>query len=214
MTPTVEPAGVSVRRIKVAADLFEIRWLGDPPVEVVLASAYDALSQQLAMTNTSYDLLCDRLETAEQQLAEMRGAAEAARKVLSTIYAKYGLAIGPYSSQAQKANVMLGAALAPTSQPSRGKCEGCGNEIDPDTCGCGEPINGYHDNHTPIPMGCDCHRSTRVEADCAQPERQATDDIVAELREAARALRHDSTVDTHACANAIDRAITALEAHK
>lgn len=43
------------------------------------------------------------------------------------------------------------------------KCEGCGKEIDPDTCGCGEVIRPgvAHDNHYPIPMGCDCYRAAR-----------------------------------------------------
>jgi hypothetical protein len=50
-----------------------------------------------------------RLIAAAPQLLE---AAKEAAEVLSTIYAKYGLKIGPYSSQAQKANVALGRALA------------------------------------------------------------------------------------------------------
>lgn len=38
-------------------------------------------------------------------------------------------------------------------------CEGCGEEIDPATCYCGEEIDGSaHDNHYPVPMGCACHR--------------------------------------------------------
>lgn len=38
-------------------------------------------------------------------------------------------------------------------------CPGCKQEIDPDVCHCGEPCKkGYHDNHNPIPMGCDCGR--------------------------------------------------------
>lgn len=38
-------------------------------------------------------------------------------------------------------------------------CSGCGQEIDPDTCGCGLPIthSGW-EGHSPIPMGCDCFR--------------------------------------------------------
>jgi hypothetical protein len=38
-------------------------------------------------------------------------------------------------------------------------CTGCGNTIDPTTCGCGDPIRGgWHDGHAPVPMGCDCYR--------------------------------------------------------
>jgi len=38
-------------------------------------------------------------------------------------------------------------------------CAGpCGEEIDPTTCMCGEPITGAaHDNHYPVPLGCACH---------------------------------------------------------
>lgn len=40
------------------------------------------------------------------------------------------------------------------------KCAGCGKVVDPDVCGCGEPIapGVTHDNHYPIPAGCDCFR--------------------------------------------------------
>lgn len=44
----------------------------------------------------------------------------------------------------------------------RPKCVGCGNDIDPLVCWCGDGIDekeSYHDNHHPIPMGCDCYRS-------------------------------------------------------
>jgi len=46
-------------------------------------------------------------------------------------------------------------------------CEGCGNEIDLDYCGCGSPIT--HDamdaGHAPIPMGCDCFRAPTTPGD-------------------------------------------------
>lgn len=44
---------------------------------------------------------------------------------------------------------------------TRVRCDGCGNEIDPDTCHCGQPIDGhgYAPGHGPIPMGCDCGRA-------------------------------------------------------
>lgn len=39
-------------------------------------------------------------------------------------------------------------------------CHGCGSYIDPETCGCGSPIEGhtYGNGHGPIPLGCDCYR--------------------------------------------------------
>ena len=40
-------------------------------------------------------------------------------------------------------------------------CPGCGQTIDPDTCWCGEPFSGGHnDSHSPVPMGCECGRVT------------------------------------------------------
>lgn len=37
-------------------------------------------------------------------------------------------------------------------------CEGCAEEVDPDTCWCGSEKDGEHDNHIFIPMGCECFR--------------------------------------------------------
>lgn len=40
-------------------------------------------------------------------------------------------------------------------------CAGCGNEIDPDCCGCGEMREGHNPwnaGHAFVPMGCDCMR--------------------------------------------------------
>lgn len=47
--------------------------------------------------------------------------------------------------------------------PPSTTCEGCGKEIDPDCCGCGDGRE-HHGNptdagHSFIPMGCDCFRS-------------------------------------------------------
>lgn len=36
-------------------------------------------------------------------------------------------------------------------------CDGCGQEIDPDTCHCGSAIGDYgHDGHNTVPIGCIC----------------------------------------------------------
>lgn len=47
-----------------------------------------------------------------------------------------------------------------TTSASRPICEACGREIDPDCCGCGDPMEGHsvYSGHPPIPMGCDCYR--------------------------------------------------------
>lgn len=39
-------------------------------------------------------------------------------------------------------------------------CTGCGNEIDPDVCHCGDPMKSHsaYCGHTPVPIGCDCGR--------------------------------------------------------
>lgn len=37
------------------------------------------------------------------------------------------------------------------------RCPNCKEEIDPDTCWCGDYIkNHYYENHAAIPMGCTC----------------------------------------------------------
>jgi hypothetical protein len=38
-------------------------------------------------------------------------------------------------------------------------CEGCQTVIDPETCGCGSPIDGHsaYEGHMAIPMGCGCY---------------------------------------------------------
>lgn len=52
---------------------------------------------------------------------------------------------------------------------SKNICEGCGNEIDPETCGCGSPIDHFPDGHSPIPMGCDCMRDTAEYSEESNP---------------------------------------------
>lgn len=42
-------------------------------------------------------------------------------------------------------------------------CSGCGHEVDPDWCHCGDAIsdhNGMSHNHSPVPMGCQCGRES------------------------------------------------------
>ena len=40
------------------------------------------------------------------------------------------------------------------------RCPGCGNEIDPYVCHCGDLMKAHdaYCGHTPVPMGCDCGR--------------------------------------------------------
>lgn len=41
------------------------------------------------------------------------------------------------------------------------RCAGCGREIDPDLCGCGDPREGHsgiNTGHEFVPIGCDCLR--------------------------------------------------------
>lgn len=40
------------------------------------------------------------------------------------------------------------------------KCNGCGEMIDSDVCWCGQLIDHGYDNHTAIPMGCNCYRNS------------------------------------------------------
>jgi hypothetical protein len=43
-------------------------------------------------------------------------------------------------------------------------CDGCGNMIEPDLCGCGDSREGHGNpmnvGHSFIPMGCDCMRAS------------------------------------------------------
>lgn len=37
------------------------------------------------------------------------------------------------------------------------RCRGCGYEIDPDLCYCGDLMGSEaHDHHAPVPLGCVC----------------------------------------------------------
>lgn len=38
------------------------------------------------------------------------------------------------------------------------RCGGCGNRIDPETCHCGDVIEGHGTwaGHSPVPLGCTC----------------------------------------------------------
>lgn len=42
--------------------------------------------------------------------------------------------------------------------PDRPICGGCKQEIDPDCCHCGSPmeLHTWGDGHSPVPMGCIC----------------------------------------------------------
>jgi hypothetical protein len=44
-------------------------------------------------------------------------------------------------------------------------CEGCGCDIDPEYCWCGDAIKGHSwsTGHGPIPMGCVCGYSSQGE---------------------------------------------------
>lgn len=51
----------------------------------------------------------------------------------------------------------------PLRTDQRVTCDGCGQEIDPDCCGCGGSKEGHgnvmNEGHPFIPMGCDCYRA-------------------------------------------------------
>lgn len=52
-------------------------------------------------------------------------------------------------------------------------CHGCGNQIDPDVCWCGDEIkehNPYRAGHNPVPMGCTCGYQKAL-ADNAAPDK-------------------------------------------
>lgn len=65
-------------------------------------------------------------------------------------------------------------------------CDGCGKEIDPETCGCGSPVGdgSYHDNHSPIPMGCSCLRVGHGDTDIARGLRERLRQVMQLVRDA------------------------------
>lgn len=42
-------------------------------------------------------------------------------------------------------------------------CRGCGREIDPDVCWCGDEIDRHtgYEGHSPVPLGCECSYDKR-----------------------------------------------------
>ena len=51
-------------------------------------------------------------------------------------------------------------------------CEGCGEEIDPEVCGCGVEANrhsAWNEGHVFVPMGCECSRD-RAPAEGSEPK--------------------------------------------
>jgi hypothetical protein len=73
------------------------------------------------------------------------------------------VALEGYALPTQEDLSDLRAALALyDKETARPVCDGCGREIDPETCGCGSARVGHiyeFDGHPFIPMGCDCYRS-------------------------------------------------------
>jgi hypothetical protein len=44
-------------------------------------------------------------------------------------------------------------------EPNLQTCRECGQEVDDEVCWCGDSMtHGWDGAHSPIPMGCDCHR--------------------------------------------------------
>jgi hypothetical protein len=42
------------------------------------------------------------------------------------------------------------------SSVKRETCPNCKQEIDPETCHCGDPMDGHSGEHSGVPMGCMC----------------------------------------------------------
>lgn len=52
-----------------------------------------------------------------------------------------------------------------SKKQARTTCEGCGQEIDPNVCYCGDEIKEGrgHDSHYSVPMGCVCWRDPPID---------------------------------------------------
>lgn len=56
-------------------------------------------------------------------------------------------------------------------------CRACGFYIDPETCGCGSPIEGHGmgDGHAALPMGCNCLREFGPDEQPTRPTQDERD---------------------------------------
>lgn len=71
---------------------------------------------------------------------------------------------GLLTVQWRTGHMWIDAADVTTDLVARPCCAGCGNEIDPDCCWCGDAMadhRGMSHNHGPVPMGCGCYRTPR-----------------------------------------------------
>ena len=97
------------------------RKIGEYEVTCCIAGMHERAPMTLEMERSTIKALVRRLAalasqaesapSVEAQADKLREAAIFAKEVLAEIYAKYSVKIGPFASQAQKANVLLGAAL-------------------------------------------------------------------------------------------------------
>jgi hypothetical protein len=197
MTPAVEPAGVSEVTPALLRNCAVCLENGMTPATVakelrayadILASSDLAARQQLAELDASYRCEVDTRTSYAQQLAEMRGALATERARIDDLHAalvKYGWhdiktcdATNTNGARFidEKCTCGFDAALAPTSQPSRGSdepecpgedCRMCNGEAC-NKCGAGCWNNAVTDcEHD----GAERHE----EPDCAQPERQGAE---------------------------------------
>jgi hypothetical protein len=202
MTPAVEPAGVSEVTPALLRNCAVCLENGMTPATVakelrayadILASSDLAARQQLAELDASYRCEVDTRTSYAQQLAEMRGALATERARIDDLHAalvKYGwhdiktcdaTNTNGVRFIDEKCTCGFDAALAPTSQPSRGSdepecpgedCRMCNGEAC-NKCGAGCWNNAVTDcEHD----GAERHE----EPDCAQPERQGADKFPAD----------------------------------
>jgi hypothetical protein len=225
--PTVEPAGVSERELLDMTMVRLIAAIGTQRVSVDLAK--DAV-QRLSVLDRDNAAL-------RQQLAEMRRGLQDIAEIDHGHYRNgspyekgYGAALHFASMIAKR--VLNDAALAPTSQPSRGKCERCGgakrieqmpapkgmkDESSPvnsywiDCPNCAQPERQGADERCPRCLtGISVHDGRCVNCgelpESVKPSPPPTDDIVAGLI----ALRDSGLIDIRTDGQCIPRAIAAL----
>lgn len=139
------PGSVAVTHEQLKAVLKQCRWgvesaPGDSPPD-----GYETLSpEQTEIADACWLDGMDQLSTA----------------LLNWCHDQVKLAPAPVAPAADAAPVTVTDISPLTGKPIRSefpKCPGCGNEINPDVCCCGELIKGgHHDNHYSVPLGCEC----------------------------------------------------------
>jgi len=94
-------------------------------------------------------------------------------------------------------------AAAPAGEEKHERCGGCGNEIDPTTCCCGEfeKDHRFIMEHPFVPMGCDCLREKKEPPAC--PRCARLEEALREIAKGAGPYSMDRLTHAENCIDAM-----------